>query len=50
MQDLAPKGEWRMAALLGVTEEQVEKICKKVTKGFARPVNFNCPRTNCYFW
>ena len=50
MQSLAPKGEWRMAALLGVTEEQVEEICKKVQKGFVVPVNFNCPRTNCYFW
>ena len=50
MQNLAPKGEWRMAALLGVTEEQVEEICKKVQKGFVVPVNFNCPRTNCYFW
>lgn len=43
MQNLAPIGDWLMAAVLGMTEEQVEKICKKVTKGFAVPVNFNCP-------
>ena len=43
MQYLAPKGEWRMAALLGVSEEQVAKICNKVKNGFATPVNFNCP-------
>lgn len=49
MQNLAPKGEWRMAALLGMKEEQVIELCKKVQKGFVVPVNFNCPRTNCNF-
>lgn len=49
MQNLAPKGEWRMAALLGMKEEQVIELCKKVKKGFVVPVNFNCPRTNCNF-
>ena len=43
MQNLAPKGEWMMAAILGMTEEQVEKICQQVKNGFAVPVNFNCP-------
>ena len=47
MQNLVPKGEWRMAALLGVTQEQVTDICNKIKNGFATPVNFNCPRTNC---
>ncbi len=43
MQNLAPQGEWMMAAILGMTEKQVEEVCKKIKKGFAVPVNFNCP-------
>lgn len=42
MQNLSPKGEWKMAALLGVTEEVVEKICQKVKSGFVVPANYNC--------
>ncbi len=41
MQELVPKGEWLMAAILGMTEEQVEDVCKRVTKGFVVPANFN---------
>ena len=43
MQDLAPKGNWQMAAILGASDELVENLCKKVTKGFVVPVNYNCP-------
>ena len=43
MQDLAPKGDWQMAAVLGVEDNKVEELCSNVTKGFAVPVNFNCP-------
>lgn len=43
MQNLVPDGDWSMAAILGMTEEDVYKVCNKVTKGFAVPVNFNCP-------
>lgn len=43
MQDLAPDGNWQMAAILGVEDNKVEELCNKVTKGFAVPVNFNCP-------
>lgn len=43
MMQLAPKGEWLMAAILGMSEEQVETICESVTKGFAKAVNYNCP-------
>ena len=50
MQNLAPKGEWSMAAILGLEEKQVDEICKKVQNGFVVPVNYNCPRTNCSFW
>ena len=43
MQELAPSGNWQMAAVLGAEDAAVEELCKKVTKGFAVPVNFNCP-------
>ena len=43
MQNLVPAGEWLMAAILGMNEEQVDEVCLKVTKGFVKPVNFNCP-------
>lgn len=43
MQNLVPDGEWLMSAILGMNEEQVNEVCSKVTKGFAKPVNFNCP-------
>ena len=42
MQNLVPDGEWLMAAVLGMNEEQVRKICSEVKKGFVVPVNFNC--------
>lgn len=41
MQELLPKGEWQMAAILGMTEEQVVKVCKKVNSGFVVPSNYN---------
>lgn len=43
MQNLAPKGDWAMAAVLGISDEAVEEICKKVKNGFAVPANYNCP-------
>lgn len=43
MQNLAPVGNWQMAAVLGEEDGKVEELCRKVTKGFAVPVNFNCP-------
>ncbi len=43
MQDLAPKGNWQMAAVLGVSDKEVETLCSKVQKGFAVPANYNCP-------
>lgn len=42
MQKLLPKGDWQMAAIMGLTEEQVEELCKKVTSGFVVPANYNC--------
>lgn len=43
MQNLAPSGDWQMAAILGASDEDVENLCKKVKCGFAVPVNYNCP-------
>lgn len=43
MQELAPLGEWAMAAIIGLEDSQVEEACSKVTEGFVRAVNYNCP-------
>lgn len=43
MQDFCPEGEWSMAAILGLDEETVIKVCNQVTNGFVAPANFNCP-------
>lgn len=42
MQNLLPEGDWQMAAIMGLTDEQVEKVCQKVTSGFVVPANYNC--------
>lgn len=42
MQNLCPKGDWSMAAILGLEEEKVSKACANVT-GFVTVANFNCP-------
>ena len=42
MQKLLPNGDWQMAAIMGLTEEQVEEVCKKIKSGFAVPANYNC--------
>ena len=41
MQELVPDGDWLMAAIMGMQEEQVEEICQKVKNGFVVPANFN---------
>ena len=43
MQELAPQGEWAMAAIIGLEDHKVEEACGKVEKGFVRAVNYNCP-------
>lgn len=46
MQELVPEGNWKMAAIIGLSDEIVEEICKKVQEegiGFIKPVNYNCP-------
>lgn len=42
MQTLLPEGDWQMAAIIGMTEIQVEEVCKKVKSGFVVPANYNC--------
>lgn len=43
MQNLAPEGNWAMAAIIGLEDNQVEEACSKVTDGFVKAVNYNCP-------
>lgn len=42
MEKLLPKGEWQMAAIIGLAQTQVEKICQQITKGFIAVANYNC--------
>lgn len=43
MQNLLPEGDWAMAAVIGMEDEKIEEVCKKVVQGFAVPANYNCP-------
>lgn len=43
MQECLPEGNWSMAAILGLEDSVVEDVCKKVSKGFVVPANYNCP-------
>ena len=31
MQNLLPDGDWQMAAIMGLTDEQVDEVCNRVT-------------------
>ena len=42
MQNLLPEGDWQMAAIMGLDDEQVEDVCKLVKSGFVVPANYNC--------
>lgn len=42
MQNLLPEGDWQMASVIGLKDEQVEEVCKKVKLGFVVPANYNC--------
>ena len=42
MSELAPKGNWKMAAILGLDDFKVEEACNNVQSGFVVPVNYNC--------
>ena len=41
MQKLTPKGNWKMAAIMGLKEKQVEEICKKMDNRYVVPANYN---------
>jgi len=44
MQEAVPVGEGAMAAILGMEQGKVEKICEEVSYGeILSPANFNCP-------
>ncbi len=44
MQEAVPVGEGAMAAVLGMTREEVEKLCEEFADGAVlTPANFNCP-------
>lgn len=43
MQNLAPKGNWAMSAIIGLEDEKVKEACTKVDNGFVKAVNYNCP-------
>lgn len=43
MQNLCPKGDWAMSAIIGLDEDSIIKICNEITTGFVSPANFNCP-------
>ena len=43
MQNLVPEGEWAMAAIVGLKNSEVEKVCEQITEGFVVPANYNCP-------
>lgn len=43
MQEAVPEGEGMMAAILGLTREDVDKICLDVKAGYVIAANYNCP-------
>ena len=42
MQALVPEGEWSMAAIIGLGDEETRTICESVKSGFVRVANYNC--------
>lgn len=42
MQNFVPEGNWQMAAIMGLSERDVQDVCKKVENGFVVPANYNC--------
>ena len=41
MQNLLPEGKWKMAAIFGLSEEQILEVCDRVKGKFVVPANFN---------
>ena len=42
MQECIPDGEWGMAAIIGLEDDIVEKVCSEID-GFVKCANYNCP-------
>lgn len=43
MQEAVPEGEGLMAAIIGLSREQLDEICLTVSSGYVAPANYNCP-------
>ncbi len=43
MQYAVPEGQGAMAAIIGLSDEQVEEACRSVEQGVVSPVNYNSP-------
>jgi [acyl-carrier-protein] S-malonyltransferase len=43
MQDAVPEGKGLMAAILGLSRDQVDEVCLSVSSGYTAPANYNCP-------
>ncbi|RMG04126.1 MAG: [acyl-carrier-protein] S-malonyltransferase, partial [Nitrospirae bacterium] len=43
MQNAVPEGKGLMAAILGLSREEVDGICLEVSAGYVSPANYNCP-------
>lgn len=43
MQEAVPEGEGAMAAIIGTTPDEVERLCKESTDAFVIPANYNSP-------
>ena len=50
MQNFTPKGNWKMAAILGLDDENVEEICKNISSGFVKASKLQYTWTSCGFW
>ena len=41
MQNYVPKGNWKMSAIMGMSEKDLEEVVDKVTEGFVAIANYN---------
>lgn len=43
MQEAVPQGKGMMAAVLGLSREDVDNVCSSITSGYVAGANYNCP-------
>ncbi len=43
MQEAVPEGKGLMAAILGLSRNNIDEICLSVQSGYVSPANYNCP-------